>query len=153
MARPERSARNSSRPHRRTRGMVDYHCRKAESWLFAAGADAYLKLLEDSAGKNIAIKRRQLRMYLKPFFGTIRLDAITSFTVDRYKKRRINAGAAKATINRELSTLSHLFSVAVHREVKWLDQRPCEIEMYEEGPGRRTALTNEQSDALMRAGK
>jgi len=119
---------------------------------FAAGADAYLKLLEDSAGKNIAIKRRQLRMYLKPFFGTMRLDTITSFTVDRYKKRRINAGAAKATINRELATLSHLFSVAVDREVKWLDRRPCEIEMYEEGSGRRTALTDEQSDTLMRAG-
>jgi hypothetical protein len=52
-------------------------------------------------------------MYLKPFFGAMRLDAIASYTVDRYKKKRIDAGAANATINRELATLSHLFSMAV----------------------------------------
>ena len=43
----------------------------------------------------------------------MRLDAIASYTVDRYKKKRIDAGAANATINRELATLSHLFSMAV----------------------------------------
>jgi len=80
---------------------------------FGAAADNYIKRLEEGAGKNIAIKRRQLRMYLKPFFGAMRLDAIASYTVDRYKKKRIDAGAANATINRELATLSHLFSMAV----------------------------------------
>jgi len=72
---------------------------------FGTAADTYIRLLENGAGKNIAIKRRQLRMYLKPFFGVMRLDAITTFAVDRYKKRRIDAGAAAGTINRELATL------------------------------------------------
>jgi hypothetical protein len=51
-----------------------------------AAADHYIERLEEGAGKNIAIKSRQLRMHLKPFFGDMRLDAISSFTVDRYKK-------------------------------------------------------------------
>jgi len=45
---------------------------------FAAAGDSYLSRLEQSAGKNVVIKNRQFRMYLKPFFGTMRLDAITS---------------------------------------------------------------------------
>ena len=118
---------------------------------FAAAADSYVKHLEDGTGRNITVKRRQLRMYLKPFFGAMRLDTITKFTVDRYKKRRIDAGgAANGTINRELATLSHLFSVAV--EAKWLDRRPCKIEMLKEDPGRIIALSDEQCEALMRGG-
>jgi hypothetical protein len=37
----------------------------------------------------------------------MRLDAITSFMVERYKKKRIHAGSANGTVNRELATLSH----------------------------------------------
>ena len=73
---------------------------------FAAAAGNYIQRLEEGGGKNGAIKSRQLRMHLKPFFGDMRLDAITSFTVDRYKKKRIGAGAANATINRELAESS-----------------------------------------------
>jgi hypothetical protein len=76
---------------------------------FTAAADDYINRLDESAGKNITIKRRHLRMYLKPFFGPMRLDAITRFTIDRYKKKRQSEEAANATINREAR---HLFSSA-----------------------------------------
>jgi hypothetical protein len=59
-------------------------------------------------------------MYLKPYFGAMRLDAITGFTVEKYKTRRCEHGAAPATVNRELATLSHLLNRAV--EWKWLDR-------------------------------
>jgi integrase len=117
---------------------------------FAAAGDSYLSRLEQSAGKNVVIKNRQFRMYLKPFFGTMRLDAITSFTVDRYKKKRLDAGAANATINRELATLSHLFSMAI--DWKWLDKRPCRFKALDESEGRIIALSDDQSAALMSAG-
>jgi integrase len=117
---------------------------------FTAAADAYVRYLEEGTGKNITVKRRQLRMYIKPFFGAMRIDTITKFTVDRYKKRRIDAGAANGTINRELATLSHLFSVAV--EAQWLDRRPYKLEMLKEDPSRIIALSDEQCEALMRAG-
>jgi hypothetical protein len=69
-----------------------------------AATGNYIERLEAGSGKNIAIKRRRLRMHLKPFFGAMRLDAITSFMVERYKKKRIDAGSANGTVNRELAT-------------------------------------------------
>jgi integrase len=116
---------------------------------FAAAAEAYLTRLEEGGGKNIGIKRRQLCMYLKPFFETTRLDAITGFAIERYKKRRVDDGAANGTVNREFATLSHVFSKAV--EWGWLDHVPARPKKLEESPGRIIALTDTQCDALMRA--
>jgi hypothetical protein len=61
-------------------------------------------------------------MYLKPYFGVMRLDAITDFAIEKYKKRRLDQRAAEATVNRELATLIHLLNRAV--EWKWLDRLP-----------------------------
>jgi integrase len=116
---------------------------------FAGAADAYIKRLEESGGRNLAIKRRQLRMYLKPYSGAMRLDAISSFTIEKYKKRRCDQGAASATINRELSTLSHLLNRAV--EWKWLDRLPARPKKLAESAGRIIALTDDECDRLMAA--
>ena len=101
---------------------------------FAKAADSYLKRIRETGGKNILRKKSHLKLHLKPFFGDQRLDSITTFTVDRYKKRRAEASATKATINRELATLSHLFNKAV--EWKWLRAVPCKIAKEKEGRGR-----------------
>ena len=115
---------------------------------FQKAADDYLDRLEETGGKNLDAKRRQFKRYLKPFFGSQRLDAITSFTVDRYKKRRQETGATNATINRELATLSHLFNKAV--EWGWIKSRPCKIEKLSESGGRIVVLSDEQAEALLR---
>jgi len=73
---------------------------------FDEAAKKYLDRLQETNGKNLIAKRRQLRLYLMPFFGTQRLDTISTFTVDRYKRRRLDAGASNGTINLELATLS-----------------------------------------------
>jgi integrase len=90
-------------------------------------------------------------MYLLPYFGSQRLDAITGFTVNKFKKRRIDQGAANSTINRELAVLSHLFYCAV--EWKWLDRVPVRLGKHKlaEGDGRIIALSDDQCDALLRA--
>jgi integrase len=116
---------------------------------FGTAAVDYLDRLKQDGGKNIKIKERQLRMYLSPFFATMRLDAVTSFTIGQYRKRRIDAGAASATVNRELATLSHIFTKAV--EWKWLDRIPCRPKKSEESKGRIIALDADQCDALMTA--
>jgi hypothetical protein len=66
---------------------------------------------EEANGKNLIAKRRQLRRYLTPFFGNQRLATVSTFTVDRYKRRRLDSGASNGTINLELATLSHLITV------------------------------------------
>jgi integrase len=115
---------------------------------FAQAAADYVERLEAEKGKNIDIKQRQIRMYLAPFF-TMRLDAITDFTIGQYRKRRSEAGAAPATINRELATLSHVFTKAV--EWKWLDRIPARPKKLDEPEGRIIALTADERDALMTA--
>jgi integrase len=116
---------------------------------FTAAAADYLRRLEEGGGKNIAIKKRQLRMYLTPFFGTMRLDGITGFILERYKKQRLDAGPAAATVNRELATLSHILSKSV--EWRWLNHIPARPKRLAEGGGRIIALTDEECDSLMEA--
>jgi integrase len=116
---------------------------------FAGAAADYVDHLKREGGRNIGIKERQLRMYLLPFFGSMRLDAITDFTVGQYKKRRIDAGAAAATVNRELATLGHLLHRAV--EWKWLDSVPARPKKLEEPKGRIVALSADECEALMAA--
>jgi integrase len=116
---------------------------------FSKAAVDYIQRLKDTDGKNVEAKERQLKLHLKPFFKDQRIDAISTFTVDRYKKRRQEAGASNGTINRELATLSHIFNAAI--EWKWLKALPCKIKLFPESPGRIIALDDEQADALLKA--
>jgi integrase len=84
-----------------------------------------------------------------PFFADQRLEAITTFTIDRYKRRRLGAGASAGTINVELAVLSHLLRRAV--EWKWIKALPCKVELLPHSEGRIIALTDAQSEALLRA--
>jgi integrase len=116
---------------------------------FAEATEKYIGRLEETNGKNLVAKRRQLRLYLTPFFENQRLDSISTFTVDRYKRRRLDKGASNGTINLELATLSHLFNCAI--EWKWLKSRPCKISLLAKAEGRIVALTDEQANALLQA--
>lgn len=116
---------------------------------FAEAAEKYVDRLEETDGKNLIAKRRQLRLYLTPFFGNQRLNSISTFTVDRYKRRRIDKGASNGTINLELATLSHLFNSAI--EWGWLKSRPCKIHLLARTQGRIIALTDDEENALLQA--
>src|SRR5882724_2469252 len=58
-----------------------------------AGVD-YIAKLDEIGGSNLKVKKRHLEQRLTPFFTDQRLDAISTFTVDRYKKRRRDEEAA-----------------------------------------------------------
>src|SRR5205085_3563347 len=108
---------------------------------FGIACNDYLARLEQTNGKNLVAKRRQSRLYLKPYFGSMRLDSISNFTIEQYKKQRLKQGAAAATVNRELATLSHLFNRAV--EWKWLDRLPARLTKFKESAGRIIALNDQ----------
>jgi integrase len=112
---------------------------------FSDAATDYVTRLKEEGGKNIKTKARQLRMYLIPAFGAMRLDRITTFTLGQYRKQRLEAGAAVATINREFATLSHILTKAV--EWKWLDRVPCRPQRSEEPKGRIIALTSAECES------
>jgi integrase len=116
----------------------------------AEAAEEYLSRLAETDGKDMANKSRHLRMHLIPAFGTQRVDQIKDFALRQYRKKRLDAGATDATVNRELSTLGHLFNRAV--EWKWLPRdRVPSIERQREPRKQIRVLTQAQSDALMKA--
>jgi len=115
---------------------------------FTEAAKKYLSHLTQTDGKNLSVKRRHFHRYLTPFFGMQQLSILSTFTVDRYKRRRLDAGARNGTINLELATLSHLLNCAI--EWGWIKTRPCKIKLLERDQARIIALTDEQADALFR---
>ena len=118
---------------------------------FEKAAAGYLVKLEQEGGKNIEKKRQHLRDHLAPFFGDNPLSKVSTFDVDRYKRARVEAGAALGTVNRELATLSHLFTKAV--EWKWIDHKPAIIKRLKEDKGRITYLVADQAAHLLEAAK
>jgi hypothetical protein len=116
---------------------------------FGDAAKQYLAKLEEEGGKDLDMKRMRLNLHLVPFLGDRPLSKVTSFDVERYKKLRLQEGAAPGSINRELAALSHLFTKAI--EWKWLGHRPATIKRLTEGKGRITYLTTEQVVRLLEA--
>jgi integrase len=114
---------------------------------FSEAAQRYTDRLAETGGKDLGMKRYRLRAHLCPFFTDKPLSRVTTFDVERYKKKRIEASAAPGSVNRELATLSHLFTKAV--EWKWLDHRPASIKRLSEDRGRITYLTIEQIERLL----
>jgi integrase len=55
----------------------------------------------------------RIRKHLTPFFGERRLASITPPLARQYVTRRQAAGAANATINRDLITLKRMFNLAM----------------------------------------
>lgn len=123
---------------------------------FKEAATEYLSRQESSGGKNLDAKKRHLAHepkpgdppcdYLRQFFGAKPLNQITTFDIDRYKKWRKDNNANNATINRELATLSHLFSCAV--EWLWIPAKPGTVKKLKEENKRIVYLTVEQTERL-----
>lgn len=118
---------------------------------FVDAGRKYIDKLREEGGKSIERKQKQLDLYLNDFFGQKPLSKITSFELARYCKHRNAAGAAGATINRELAVMSHLFTKAV--EWGWLPHRPAKINRFKESQGRIVYLTPEQCQRIIEAAR
>jgi integrase len=138
---------------------------------FRDAAGKYLIKLGECGGKNIDTKKQHLEQHCTPFFGDLPLNKIGSFDIERYKKHRLSqvvqsggdwksgkrvardAGrtTAPGTVNRELATLSHLFSQAT--EWRWLTTAKPKMKRLKEGDGRIIYLTSEQVQQFQDAAK
>lgn len=117
---------------------------------FKEAAADYLDRMEKIKGKDLKNKRRHLEQYLSPFFQNERADKITAFGVQRYAQKRLSEGAKQATVNRELSTLSHLLNRMV--EWKWIkaEDKP-KIDKGDEPRKPIVVLSERDADLLMKA--
>jgi integrase len=93
--------------------------------------------------------------HLAEYFGDKRLNKITSWDVETYKMERSQQKSkrrgkpiAKATVNRSLATLKHIFS----RAVEWglITENPAKgVKLYKEDNGRLRYLTEEEITRLL----
>lgn len=117
---------------------------------FADAGEEYLTRIEHHPkhGRNFARKCHHVRSRLAPYFKRQRPDKLTDFAIAHYVRHRKAEGAAQATINRELSTLSHFLNRCV--EWGWTKAKP-KIDKGEEARKQIVVLPDADKRALMKA--
>lgn len=109
--------------------------------------DALLEWMRNQ-GKRSADK---LESHVKPvrgFFGRTRAVNVTTAQVERYKRRRLEAGKAKATINRETEALRRAFSWGAAQNPPLVLEVPT-IHRFPEDNARQGFLSRADFDALL----
>ncbi len=71
---------------------------------FEKAADLYLTRLKEAGGKDLVNNEQHLRSHLIPYLGQMRLDKISTFTLQKFQKHCREKGLSESTINRVLAT-------------------------------------------------
>ena len=87
---------------------------------------------------------------LKKFFGNIRVTKITTTKIRQYVQSRKDGGLANGSINRELSALKRMFSLAAEADPPKIDRVP-KIPMLEENNVRKGFFEYNEYQALYEA--
>lgn len=117
---------------------------------FSEAAQEYLSRIEHHPkhGRNLRRKRQHLEERLTPHFSSHQLNKLTEFAVSKYMRDRKEMGAAIATVNRELSTLSHFLQRCT--EWNWIKSKP-RIDKGQEARKQIVVLATAQKQALLDA--
>lgn len=106
---------------------------------------ALAKLLRDAYKDNRSNVEYPLA-HLEDFFGGWKVPHINAAAIDQYKAKRRKAGAARATIDRELSALRRAFNLAERRN---LVVRVPNVELYDPDNAREGFVEPEQFAKLV----
>jgi len=80
---------------------------------FQEAADDLLTDYRVNKRRSYANVERRVRLGLEPFFGGRRMTQITTADVQRYVQAQQAAGAANASINRDLAALKRMYTLAI----------------------------------------
>jgi len=72
-------------------------------------ADDFLRDYRIQKRKSVGHAERRWRLHLEPFFGQLRVGAVTITLINKYVETRQKAKAENGTINRELAALKRMF--------------------------------------------
>jgi integrase len=131
-------------------GRLDLPSARKTHLSFREAANLYLERLERIGGKGIKEKRRHLNQHLNLHFGRLQAGKITEFGVQHYTHSRLTERAKQATVNRELSTLSHM----LRRLAEWKCIKADDVPKIIKGAEPRkkiVVLTLGEQEALMQA--
>ena len=116
---------------------------------FAKAADLYLGKLREVGGKDITANEQHLRLHLKPYFGSMHLERISDFTLQKFQAHCRSKNMAEATINRVFATYRRM----ARRIVKWKitsTMLPM-VELAKERNARDYVVTIEEEKRLLAA--
>ena len=71
---------------------------------FEAAADLYLEKLKEVGGRDYVNNEQHIRLHLVPYLGSMRLDHISTFTLQKFQNHCREKGLAETTTNRVLAT-------------------------------------------------
>src|SRR5262249_11409130 len=81
----------------------------------------------DNKPSTVDSKEQTLRLHLLPFFGKVRLDAVTYAGIQDFKVKKIEEGVGRKTVNNFLTVLRRMLVIARKRgflsalpEIEWL---------------------------------
>jgi integrase len=117
---------------------------------FEAFAEEYLAYYRTDARPRSVERHESAYRALKPTFGSLRLADITPYLVEQYKQQRRAISRAAATINRELTFLNHLVTMAI----TWgkVAENPVKrVKRFHEPHGHTRCLTPAEEDRLLDA--
>jgi integrase len=108
------------------------------------------RYLEWSKGnKRSWVRDRVSIVSLSRDFARTRLNAINSWSIEQYKLSRAKS-VKKATVNRELACLKHMFTKAIERGL--LDENPAKnVKLYKENNQRVRRLKPTEEERLLKA--
>jgi integrase len=102
------------------------------------------------AGKPLASAEGYIRLHLRPAFGNLIAEKITTDHIDRFIAMKKAAGKANASINRWLEALNRAYTIGRDERDPQLVRKTPKINMLDEtGNVREGFLTHEQYEALL----
>jgi integrase len=118
---------------------------------FQAAADLYLKKLKEIGGKDYGKNEQHLRLHLTPYFGSMRLDQISVFTIQKFQADCRRKELAEATINRILATYRRMS----RRLVSWkiIPAPLAMVKLQQEQNARDYVISADEECRLLEAAK
>ena len=116
---------------------------------FTKAAKLYLVAEKEVGAKDLVSKEGHLRLHLVPYFGSMRVERISKFTVEKFRNNMLRRGHKLGTVNRVLSTYRHMGN-RLADQGKVPSPFPM-IKLKEPDNRRNRVLTHEEEDALLKA--
>lgn len=110
----------------------------------------YCEYLQTNRSPRTCDRMQGIARHLIAFFGTKRLNELSGWDFERYKKARKEANAKPTTINTELSMLKALLNKA-HALGKLAESPAKAVKMFPKGKGRTRILSDDEEARILAA--
>ena len=117
---------------------------------FAKAARFYIEGEREVGAKDLVSKEGHLRLHLVPYFGSMRIERISKFTVEKFRNDMLGRGHKLGNVNRVLSTYRHMGN-RLADQGKIPAPLPM-IKLKEPDNRRDRVLSHEEEAALLDAG-